>query len=53
MLGEQIGEAKGKSTGQRVLDVEGGLPKIETSYSVGLFGLLLDLEEHCMEKGME
>ena len=35
MLGEQIGEAKGKSTGQRVLDVEGGLPKIETSFSEG------------------
>jgi hypothetical protein len=33
MLGEQIGEAKGKSTGQRVLDVQEGLPKIETSFS--------------------
>ena len=33
MLGEQIAEAKGNSTGQRVLDVEEGLPKIETSFS--------------------
>jgi len=31
MLGDQIGEAKGKITGQRVLDVEG--PKIEYSFS--------------------
>jgi hypothetical protein len=31
MLGDQIGEAKGKITGQRVLDVEG--PKIESSLS--------------------
>jgi hypothetical protein len=30
MLGEQIAEAKGKLTGQRVLDVEG--PKIEYSF---------------------
>jgi hypothetical protein len=28
MLGDQIGEVKGKLTGQRVLDVEEGLPKI-------------------------
>jgi hypothetical protein len=33
MLGEQIGEAKGKRTGQRVLNVEEGLAKIETSFS--------------------
>ena len=33
MLGEQIGEVKGKSTGQRLLDVEEGLPKIEHSFS--------------------
>jgi hypothetical protein len=36
MLGDQIGEVKGKITGQRVLDIEeggggGGLPKIEYS----------------------
>jgi hypothetical protein len=31
MLGEQIAEAKGKLTEQRVLDVEG--PKIEYSFS--------------------
>ncbi len=37
MLGEQIGERKGKITGQRVLDVEG--PTIETSVaSSGNFG---------------
>jgi hypothetical protein len=33
MLGEQIGEAKGKSMGQRVLNVREGLAKIETSFS--------------------
>jgi hypothetical protein len=33
MLGDQIGEVKGKLTGQRVLDVEEGLPKIEYSFS--------------------
>ena len=33
MLGDQIGEEKGKITGQRVLDVEGGIPKLETSFS--------------------
>jgi hypothetical protein len=31
MLGDQICEAKGKLTGQRVLDVEG--PKMEYSFS--------------------
>ena len=31
MLGEQIAEARGKITGQRVLDVEG--PKIEYSFA--------------------
>jgi hypothetical protein len=29
MLGDQISEEKGKITSQRVLDVEGGVPKIE------------------------
>jgi hypothetical protein len=33
MLGDQIGEVKGKLPGQRVLDVEKGLPKIEYSFS--------------------
>ena len=33
MLGDQIGEDKGKITSQRVLDVIGGIPKIETSFS--------------------
>jgi hypothetical protein len=65
MLGEQIVTAKGKSIGQRVLNVEEGLAKIEISFSesgklkeieftnIGLFGLLLDLEGHSMEKGKE
>ncbi len=33
MLGDQISEEKGKITSQRVLDVEGGEPMIETSFS--------------------
>src|SRR6266516_3217896 len=33
MLGDQVGEDKGKITSQRVLDVEGGTPKMETSFS--------------------
>jgi hypothetical protein len=33
MLGELISEEKGKITTQKVLDVEGGEPKIETSFS--------------------
>jgi hypothetical protein len=33
MLGDQISEEKGKITSQRVLDVEGGEPTIETSFS--------------------
>ena len=33
MLGDLISEEKGKITSQRVLDVEGGIPKIETSFS--------------------
>jgi hypothetical protein len=33
MLGEIIYEAKGNVTGIRVLDVEGGIPKIETTIS--------------------
>ena len=33
MLGEQIIEEKGKITGQRVLDVGEGTPKMETSFS--------------------
>lgn len=32
MLGEQIGESKGKITGQRVLDAEG--PTIETTVAI-------------------
>jgi hypothetical protein len=32
-LGEQIGEARGKVTGQRVLNVE-GTPKMETSFAM-------------------
>jgi hypothetical protein len=33
MLGDLISEEKGNVTGQRVLDVERGEPKIETSFS--------------------
>jgi hypothetical protein len=33
MLGDLISEEKGKITTQKVLDVEGGEPKIETSFS--------------------
>ena len=33
MLGDQIGEDKGKVTSQRVLGVEDGIPKMETSFS--------------------
>ncbi len=33
MLGDLIAEEKGKITSQRVLDVEGGEPTIETSFS--------------------
>lgn len=33
MLGDLISEEKGKISSQRVLDVEGGEPKIETSFS--------------------
>ena len=33
MLGDLISEEKGKITTQRVLDVEGGIPKMETSFS--------------------
>jgi hypothetical protein len=33
MLGDQISEEKGKISSQRVLGVEGGMPKMETSFS--------------------
>jgi hypothetical protein len=33
MFGDLIAEEKGKITSQRVLDVEGGEPTIETSFS--------------------
>jgi hypothetical protein len=33
MLGDQIGEEKGKISSQRVLGVKGGMPKMETSFS--------------------
>ena len=33
MLGNQIFEENGKVTSQRILDVEGGIPKMETSFS--------------------
>ena len=34
MLGDQIGEEKGKITGQRVLEIVNGVPKIENSMSI-------------------
>lgn len=34
MLGDQIGEEKGKIIGQRVLEVVNGVPKIENSMSI-------------------
>lgn len=33
MLGDLISEEKGKITSQRVLEDEGGVPKVETSFS--------------------
>ncbi len=33
MLGEQIGEGKGKILSQRVIDVRDGIPKIEVSFT--------------------
>jgi hypothetical protein len=33
MLGEQIGEDKGKVTSQRVLGIVGGIPKMEIFFS--------------------
>jgi hypothetical protein len=39
MLGDLIGEDKGKVTSQRVLEVVAGVPKIETSFStIGKYG---------------
>jgi hypothetical protein len=34
MLGEQLGEFRGKVTGQRVLPAEGSRPKVETSFEI-------------------
>lgn len=33
MLGEQIGEGKGKILSQRVIDIRDGIPKIEVSFT--------------------
>jgi hypothetical protein len=33
MLGDQVGEDKGKVTSQRVIEIVNGIPKIETSFS--------------------
>jgi hypothetical protein len=35
MLGEQIGEDKGKITGRRVIAVENAAPRMETSFEAG------------------
>src|SRR5215831_14892318 len=46
MLGELIFESKGRITGQRVLSVEGGIPKSEISISgTGLFNGSLEVTE--------
>lgn len=42
MLGEKLGEFRGKVTGQRVLPSEGSSPKIETSFEIG--GTVLGVE---------
>jgi hypothetical protein len=46
MLGELIFESKGKITGQRVLSVENGIPKLEVSVTgTGIFNGNLDVTE--------
>ena len=46
MLGELIFESKGKITGQRVLSVENGIPKLEVSVAgTGIFNENLDVTE--------
>lgn len=42
MLGEKLGEMKGKVTGQRILPREGTSPKVETSFEIS--GTMLGVE---------
>jgi hypothetical protein len=42
MLGEKIGEGKGRTTSQRVTDVEGGVAEVETTFETT--GTLLGVE---------
>jgi hypothetical protein len=45
MLGEKIGEMSGKITSQRVLSIEGGSPKMETSFQQNGSLLKSDVKE--------
>jgi hypothetical protein len=45
MLGEKIGEMSGKITSQRVLSIEGGSPKVETSFQQNGSLLKTDVKE--------
>jgi hypothetical protein len=42
MLGEKLGELRGKVTGQRVLPTDGPNPKVETSFEIS--GALLGVD---------
>jgi hypothetical protein len=46
MLGEKLGEFRGKVTGQRILPAEDGNPKVETSFEI--MGTMLGLEATMM-----
>lgn len=46
MLGEKLGEFRGKVTGQRVLPSEGSSPKLETSFEIS--GTVLGVEATMM-----
>jgi hypothetical protein len=46
MLGEKLGDFRGKVTGQRVLPADGASPKVETSFEIS--GTLLGIEATMM-----
>jgi hypothetical protein len=46
MLGEKLGELRGKVTGQRVLPADGSRPKVETSFEIS--GTVLGVETTLM-----
>ena len=46
MLGEKLGEFRGKVTGQRVLPADGSSPRVETSFEIN--GTLLGIEATMM-----